>query len=95
MIEKKLLKDYMLKEGAKDKAFVSNQGEVYIVKDFRLFGNSADLALIDADLIVPGNQRKRKSFHLNGTYSHLHDKEATPSEIEEAKSGTKSPANKK
>lgn len=89
MAEQKILRDYMLKGGAGNKAFISNQRGVYIVKGFRLWGNSADFAIIDADLITADNPRKRTGFHLNGAYSHLYDRKATFSEIKRARLGIK------
>ena len=82
----KTLRDYMLEGEAKNKAFISDKGEVYIVKNFRLSQTQVQVAIIDADLINPSNPRKRIGLPLGGEHYHLYDRKATFSDIKEARS---------
>lgn len=85
---KETLKDYMLEGGVKNRAFISNKGEVYVVKGFRFYQGRhkiENIPLIDADLITTGNHRKRTGLALGGVRdSHLYDKKATFSDIRKA-----------
>ncbi|MGA2130037.1 MAG: hypothetical protein ABSG05_00260 [Candidatus Pacearchaeota archaeon] len=78
------LKDYLLKGRALNRAFISNDGDVYIVKDLRLADNRDLTLVIDGDFIHWLNPRKRLGFPLNGPYSHLMDRKATFSDIRNA-----------
>jgi hypothetical protein len=75
------LSDYMLKEGAINKAFVSDIGELYIVKGFCLYQRNSEIALIDTDLITPENHRKRVGLPISGLHSHLYDRKAKLSDF--------------
>ena len=87
MEKQEILRDYMLRGGAENKAFISDKDEVYIVKGLRLLGNSLDLAVIDADLITSDEPRKRIGLLLSGSHTHLYDKKATLSDIKKARFG--------
>ncbi len=87
MAEQRTLANYLLKGGAENRAFISDCGEVYIVKGFRLIGELTDIAVIDADLITLDNPRKRTGLPLSGPYTHLYDRKATFSEIRRARLG--------
>lgn len=89
MEKKKILRDYMLKGGAKNKAFISNNGEVYIVKGFLISPEQGYFPLIDVDLITSDNRRKRTGLPLWGRYNHLYDDKATFSDIRTALEGNK------
>jgi hypothetical protein len=79
------LSDYMLRGGALNRAFVSERGEVYVVKGFRIIENN--LAVADVDLIALDNPRKRIGLPLSGEYAHLYDWKATFNDIRRARLG--------
>lgn len=88
MANLRILSDYMSEGGAKNKAFISDRGEVYIVKGFRLVGVHYNVAVIDADLIARStlnNFRKRTGLPLSDQYTHLYDYKATFSQIKKAR----------
>lgn len=84
MEKRETLSDYMFNSTARNKAFVSDDRSVYIVKDFQFSRDPSRVAIIDAHLITPNNNRKRVGLPLGGIHSHLDDRKATFSDIREA-----------
>jgi hypothetical protein len=87
------LSDYLLKCGARNRAFISYEGEVYIVKDFRVVGNyPTRISVLDVDMITKEingitPHRQRMGLPLSGKDSHLRDRKATLSDIQKARFG--------